>query len=224
VLLNSEENRAADADALRAAGIPLWVSEPRTVRAAIDLLWLIMDVFEHATMTYRVRNIEITVEQTERYMAAERPVRTFVPIWRDPWMTFNRDTYVHDLLRVCGAVNTFADRERRFPLAADLGESPPDAEAGEGRDVRYPRIHLEEVAAAAPELILLPDEPYRFGDADRAELLAALAGAPAAQNGHIYLVDGSFLTWHGTRLAYALHELPPLVAAARTSEPGQQEG
>jgi ABC-type Fe3+-hydroxamate transport system substrate-binding protein len=224
VLLNREENRADDAEALRLAGIPLWISEPRTVRDAIDLLWLIMDVFEHAAMTYRVRNIEITVEATARYMAAERPVRTFVPIWRDPWMTFNHDTYMHDLLRTCGAENIFAERERRFPLAADLDQAQPDATAAVGRDTRYPRIRLDEVAAAAPELILLPDEPYLFDDADQAELYTVLAATPAAQNGQIHLVDGSFLTWHGTRLAYALHDVPPLVAAARTPEPGHQEG
>jgi ABC-type Fe3+-hydroxamate transport system substrate-binding protein len=224
VILNREENRAADAEALRAAGIPLWITEPRSVRDAIDLLWLVMDVFEHAAMTYRVRNIEITYEATAHYMTAARPVRVFVPIWRDPWMTFNRETYMHDLLHTCGAQNVFADRERRFPLAADLGEAAPDGDSGAGRDTRYPRITLEEVAAAAPELILLPDEPYLFDDADQAELYTVLAATPAAQNGHIHLVDGSFLTWHGTRLAYALHELPPLVAAARAPEPGQQEG
>jgi hypothetical protein len=38
---------------------------------------------------------------------------------------------------------------------------------------------------------------------------------PAAHNGHVYLTDGSLLTWHGTRLAYALRDLPPVVAAAR---------
>ena len=47
--------------------------------------------------------------------ARRRPVPVFYPIWRDPWMTISADTYIHDLLAVCGAVNVFADRPTRYP-------------------------------------------------------------------------------------------------------------
>ena len=42
--------------------------------------------------------------------------------------------------------------------------SPPSggANVARGHDGRYPQGQLAEVAAAAPEVILLPDEPYRF--------------------------------------------------------------
>src|SRR6267378_1723597 len=65
--------------------------------------------------------------------------RVFYPIWRRPWMTVNRDTYAHDMLVECGGINVFGGHERR-----------------------YPEVTLDEVARAAPEVILLPDEPYRF--------------------------------------------------------------
>jgi ABC-type Fe3+-hydroxamate transport system substrate-binding protein len=216
VIMNREENRREDADVLRAAGIPIWDTYPRTVREAIDLLWHIMDVFEHGSMTERVRSIEITYEITLKYMTAHRSVRTFCPIWRDPLMTFNSDTYMHDLLHTIGAENVFADRDRRFPLAADLGTaealSADDPRVVE-RDTRYPRITLDEVIAAQPELILLPSEPYEFTESDAAEY--ARLDIPAAKNGHIHCVDGSLLSWHGTRLAYALRDLPPLIASVR---------
>jgi ABC-type Fe3+-hydroxamate transport system substrate-binding protein len=223
VIMNREENRRADAEALQAAGIPIWATEPRTVREAIDLLWLIMDFFEEATMTHRVRAVEVAYETTRRYMTAELPVRAFVPIWRDPWMTFNRETFIHDMLYTCGAENVFADRERLYPLAADLGEAPPRSPDDPGRsggDTRYPRVTLDEALAAQPELILLPDEPYLFSAADEAALAHALADTPAVQNGQVYHVDGSLLTWHGTRIAQALNDLPPLVAAARDLRQG----
>lgn len=216
VIMNNEENRLEDADTLRAAGIAIWETGPRTVREAIDLLWQIMNVFEAAAMTERVRLIEITYEMTHKYMTAVPPLRTFVPIWREPWMTANADTYLHDLLATCGVENVFAERERHYPLAADLGQR--DAiPAGDprliGRDTRYPRVTLEEVVAAQPELVLLPSEPFAFSEVDRAEI--ARLDIPAAKTGQIYLVDGSLLTWHGTRLAYALRDLPPLISAAR---------
>jgi ABC-type Fe3+-hydroxamate transport system substrate-binding protein len=216
VLLNSEENRRADAEALTQAGIPIWVTEPRTVRQAVDLLWQMMDVFEHAEMVYRVRMIEIAYETTLRYMteSALEPVRAFVPIWRDPWMTINQETYVHDLLHTCGLINVFAERVRQYPLAADLGEAEPIASE---RDTRYPRLSEAEIIAAQPEVILLPDEPYAFSEVDLAEVNQRFAETPAVKNGHVYLIDGAYITWHGTRLAYALNELPPLVTAIANS-------
>ncbi len=212
VMMNAEENRREDADALRAAGIAVWVTQPNTVRAALDLLWTIMDVFEEPSMVPRVRLIEITYEWTlgvSREIAAPR--RVFVPIWRDPWMTINRDTYIHDLLRTCGAENVFADRDRQFPLKADLGETEPlapDDPRVAGQDVRYPRITLDEVVAAQPDVIVLPDEPFAFTAADAAEL--SKLDIPAARNNAIHLFDGATLTWHGTRIAYALRDLPLL--------------
>ncbi len=219
VILNQEENRKADADALEAAGLHTWVTHPRTVREALNLLWMIMDVFEEASMSHRVRLIEIAYETTLKYALDSTLVRTFAPIWRDPWMTFNRETYIHDILTTCAAENVFADRERQYPLAADLGRAepfPPDNPRLAERDTRYPRITLEEVVAAQPDLVLLPDEPYTFTETDAAEI--ARLDIPAARTGQIHLVDGSLLTWHGTRIAYALHDLPPLISAARPTE------
>jgi ABC-type Fe3+-hydroxamate transport system substrate-binding protein len=220
VIMNQEENRKPDADALMAAGIAVWVTHPNSVREAIALLWTMMDVFEEPSMVPRVRLIEITYEWTLGAVANQEPKRAFVPIWRDPWMTFNKDTYIHDLLVTCGVYNVFAERLRQYPLEADLGKAEPlpaDDPRIEGHDVRYPRISLNEITAAQPELVLLPDEPYSFTQADADEI--AQLGIPAAANGQIHLVDGSLLTWHGTRLAYALRDLPPLLGTI-----SQQEG
>ncbi|MCC7448901.1 MAG: ABC transporter substrate-binding protein [Anaerolineae bacterium] len=214
VIMNEEENRKPDWEQLQAAGVPVWVTHPNTVREALDLLWTIMDVFEEPSMVPRVRLIEITYEWTLGVTRELPPKRTFAPIWRDPWMTFNRNTFVHDMLRVCGGENVFADRDRRYPLAAEYGEAEPipaNDPRMENLDVRYPRISLDEVVAAQPEIVLLPDDPYPFTQAD-ADAIAHL-DIPAAKNGQIHLVDGSLLTWHGTRIAYALRDLPLLFGA-----------
>ncbi len=219
VIMNQEENRESDSEALIAAGIPTWVTHPNTVREALDLLWAIMDVFEEPSMVPRVRLIEITYEWTLGVTRELPAKRAFVPIWRDPWMTFNHETYIHDLLRVVGVENIFANRTRRYPLKADLGQAEPlpeDDPRVAGRDTRYPRISLDEVVEAQPELVLLPDEPYAFAQSD-ANGLATL-DIPAAKNGQIMLVDGSLLTWHGTRIAYALRDLPPLLGTVPTQQ------
>ncbi|RMF40438.1 MAG: hypothetical protein D6755_13425, partial [Anaerolineae bacterium] len=69
-----------------------------------------------------------------------------------------------------------------------------------------------EVRAAQPELILLPSEPYAFGLLDREQLVSLLPDVPAVRAGRVYLVDGTLITWHGTRLGRALQELPPLLS------------
>lgn len=218
VLMNREENRREDAEVLQQAGISVWVTEPRTVHEAINVLWELMDIFDDASYSERVRVMEKTLDVVSLAMSTQRPIRTFVPIWRDPWMTFNQETYIHDVLRVFGLNNVFAGRERQFPLQADLGEADPFPAShprSAGRDTRYPRITLDEVVAAQPELILLPDEPYLFQDADAEELYQL--DIPAAHLGHIYLIDGSLLSWHGTRFAFTLTELPPMIDEVRES-------
>jgi ABC-type Fe3+-hydroxamate transport system substrate-binding protein len=178
---------------------------------ALNVLWSIMDIFDHAVMIPRVREIERAYDYTMAASRGQAPVRVFAPVWRDPWMTFNGDTYAHDLLHVCGGTNVFAERERQFPLAADLGETDPlpdDDPRIAGRDRRYPRVTLDEVVEAQPEIVLLPSEPYPFFEQD-AETFLAL-DIPAAHHGRVYLIDGTLLTWHGTRVAYALRDLPAL--------------
>ncbi len=216
VIANQEENRPEDVEALRAAGLPVWVTFPKTVRDAMNLLWAMMQVFDYQVMLPRISLIERTLDWlegvAETRVNSAAPCRVFVPIWYDPLMTFNADTYTHDLLRVCGGSNIFATRERRYPLEADLGQAEPYAPDDPrviGRDTRYPRITLDEASAAQPDVILLPSEPFHF-TAEHLPIFTAL-DVPAAKHGRIHLVDGALLTWHGTRIARAFDTLPALL-------------
>lgn len=201
VIFNQEENRKEDADALQAADIPIWVTHPQTVQEALNLLWEILSIFDEPSSEVgeRVRWLERQVDWTAGAAAiVETEGATpsvFVPIWVDPWMTFTEQTYIHDVLRICGGRNVFAS----------LGKG----ERGE----RYPHITLDEVVEAQPEIVLLPDEPYKFTH-EHADQIAQL-DIPAAHEGRIHLVEGSLLTWHGTRLAYTLRDIPPLLSSKK---------
>lgn len=188
VMLNREENRLEDAQALHAAGIPVWATHPISVQAAINLLWDIMEAFEQPSMVERVRWIERQMDWTLGATANQPPVRVFVPIWYNPWMTAGGATYLHDVLRVCGGTNVFAGRT----------------------EPAYPVITLAEIEAAQPDIVLLPDEPFRFETAQASEL--ARLDMPAARSNRIYPCDGTYLTWHGTRVAHAFSEIAPLLA------------
>lgn len=216
VIMNDEENRKEDADALIAAGLRVWVTGPRTVADAINVLWDIVAIFDVTMMVPRIQHIDRVFDMQSQAAVAEPRLRTFVPIWKDPWMTVNQETFVHDLLFHMGAENVFAERQRQFPLSADTGDAtalPAGDPRIANRDVRYPRISMDEVIEAQPELIILPTEPYAFTE-DDARAFYDL-DVPAAKVGNIYLIDGSLITWHGTRMSHALDELPPLIDEAR---------
>jgi ABC-type Fe3+-hydroxamate transport system substrate-binding protein len=189
VVANIEENRREDIDALRAAGVRVWVTYPRTVAEGLAM---IRDLGEVTGARERARALLDTLEplyaRARERAAAHRPVPVFYPIWRQPWMTIGADTYVHDLLATCGGANVFGDR------------------------TRYPTVTLEEMAAKAPEVILLPDEPFRFRRAHLADF-HAYETVPAVRGRRIHLVDGKPFSWHGPRLAEALTKVPDLLAA-----------
>lgn len=200
VIANAEENRREDVEALQAAGIPVWITFPRTVQELFVFFWDTMTLFDEGSMVPRIRLLEYTFDWLSNLSEhLEAPARVFVPIWLDPLMTAGAKTYMSDLLRVCGGLNVFSDPVEQTALADDEGRS----------GARYPLVNLEQVEAAQPEVILLPSEPFAFGEEHLA--LFTRLNVPAARSGRIHQIDGSFLTWHGTRIAYAFNTVPTLL-------------
>ena len=188
VLANVEENVREHVETLRAWGIPVFVTYPRTVADGVRL------VRELGQVTGAARRGAELAAELERHLLDARArrgaaprARVFCPIWRRPYMTINADTYVHDMLAVCGGENVFA-----------------------ALPTRYPEISLADVAAARPEVILLPDEPYRFRGAHMADF-TPFPEIPAVRDRRIHLVDGKLLSWYGPRIERALALLPDLL-------------
>jgi ABC-type Fe3+-hydroxamate transport system substrate-binding protein len=208
VIANMEETSKQSVEALEAKGLHVWVTFPKTVQDAISVLRAIMDLFRVKDSVERITTLEMAVDWTKR--AASEPVKVFCPIWHEPeqgWMmAFNQETYAHDVLKHCGGDNVFANRERLYPLAADLGQA--NAEPAGERDTRYPRVSLGEITAADPAVILLPSEPFKFDEEHVRQLADQLPEIKAVLDKRIHLVDGRLITWHGTRLGHALAELP----------------
>jgi ABC-type Fe3+-hydroxamate transport system substrate-binding protein len=127
-------------------------------------------------------------------------------------MTIHGDTYMSDALDLAGAQNVFADRARRYPLAADLGRAPalPKEKVGE-RDTRYPRVTEEEVVARAPEIVLLPDEPHPFSEEDAARFAAL--DIPAAKTKRVVRMSGKDVCWYGAWSAEGIPRLQKTVQA-----------
>ena len=224
VIGNQEENTRTALEQLAQRGIKVFVSMPRRTADALThvaRLARILDVMadpqvvELTRRGYRVmpkenaRPVDSALEPSGAQAQADVPsassgvvaVPAFVPIWLDPLMTCNADTFGSDVLAQCGVRNVFADRLRLYPLAAELGKAEPVDAAG--RDVRYPRVCFEEVRQRAPQLVILTDEPYDFSAADEAMLAAELPGTRFVR------VSGRDLFWYG---AWTIDALPRLRA------------
>ena len=173
VFMNQEENRFEDARALEAAGIQVFATLPRTAGETAAMVRRVAATVGHPLRGDLIaRDIEGRAERVRRNAADKPPVRFAYLVWRDPWMTVNGDTYAHSLLAVAGGVNAFEKAEERYPVV-----TPGD------------------LAAADPEVIVLPDEPFPFRE-KHADELAALTGLPRDR---MRLADGELLSWHGPR-------------------------
>lgn len=170
VLLNEEENRRQDAEALTAAGVECHVSFPKRVEHVPEL---IEDLGRR--LDARERGLELAAElraEIDKPMPAGPGPRVVYLIWRKPWMSVNGSTFISNLLRAGGVENALADH----------GE-------------RYPNLEAADLLALAPDRVLLSSEPFPFADKHRDELVAA-TGWDAER---FVFVDGERLSWHGTR-------------------------
>ncbi|MFF5856547.1 helical backbone metal receptor [Streptomyces sp. NPDC012751] len=180
VIANEEENRPADLDALRAAGLRVLVTEVRGVPQALTELDRVLTACGAPGRPRWLARAESVWTAPPR---PARRVRAVVPVWRRPWMVLGRDTFAGDVLARLGVDHLYAAHPER-----------------------YPRVPLDELRAARPDLVVLPDEPYRFTADDGPE---AFPGLPCA------LVSGRHLTWYGPSLAEAPRVLAAALRAAR---------
>lgn len=180
VLANAEENRLSDVEALRARGLRVWVTGPTDVPGALASLDRMLAACGLDRPSW-LAEADALWAAPGRSGGQERR-RAVIPIWRRPWMALGRDTFAGDVLARLGVDNVLA-----------------------GSADRYPKIDPQ--ALPPHDLVVLPDEPYRFTAGDGPEAFPAL---PAA------LVSGRHLTWYGPSLVEARTLLADQLAAARS--------
>jgi ABC-type Fe3+-hydroxamate transport system substrate-binding protein len=171
VVCNREENRRLDVDRLRTSGIAVWVTVIESVDEALGSM---RRLFAEALGVPEPAWLTTAAREWAQPVPAP-PLRCAVPVWRDPWMVVGPRTFTGDVLARLGLVNVF----------------------GAGED-RYPHVSVEQVLDAAPDVVLLPDEPYLFTADDGPEAFPGVRSV---------LVSGRALTWYGPSLAGARAEL-----------------
>src|SRR5258708_6127586 len=184
VIANAEENRREDIERLRAGGIPVFTTYPRTVPGAVESILRMGRVLgRESGAAALAKEITLSVSGIEAALGvwSKLRLRVFCPIWKNPWMSFNADTYAHDVLRMLGYNNIYAS-------------------AGE----RYPVVTLEEAIERRPDIVILPDEPYSFDESDVVEVKGSL---PPALGRRGLIVSGRDLHWYGGHMVLGLKSL-----------------
>ena len=144
VVMDEEENRREDHDALVASGVTVHVTAVRAVADVDPTL---------AELAHRLGARWAPVGP----LAAE-PIRhrAFVPIWRRPWMALGTPTYGHSLLASLGWGCVPEDRgpypEVTLAEAAGLA---PDAVLAPDEPYAFGPRHLAELATVSPAVRLV---------------------------------------------------------------------
>ena len=152
VVLNIDENRKETADELATFVPNLVVTHPL---GPLDNLALYR---QFGRAFGREREAEALCARFQAAYDAARELRlpsrrVLYLIWKDPWMTVSRDTYISRTLALFGLETVPQDAAQRYPS-------------------------LDDLRSVDADLLLLSSEPYRFRDRHVAEV-AGITGKPA---------------------------------------------
>jgi ABC-type Fe3+-hydroxamate transport system substrate-binding protein len=167
IFANKEENRLEDITELKqhTQVYVTDISSHQDVVSFIHTLYLIFNTSECKHLMNQIKNLP---DYTKR-----KKISTCYLIWKNPWMTVGKDTFIHHMMEKYGFKNVYET------------------------EVRYPEITLESIQVLKPKIIMLSSEPYPFKEKDKAALHKLLPETS------IILVDGEMFSWYGSRLLEA---------------------
>lgn len=171
VVVDRQENRREDAEALSATGIALLV---------LDVVSLDGLNSEMGRLAAAV-GVEVPPQRREQFDALG--LRGFVPIWRRPWMTIGGDTYGSSVLAALGVANVFADAAADYPVV-ELGgvrDQHPDVVLVPSEPYDFTHEHVAELEAIAPVVRVDGQDLFWWGartPAALARLHATIGAAP----------------------------------------------
>lgn len=182
LIVNIDENEKPTVDAL-AQFIPhVIVTHPLAPRDNLSLYRLLGGVFRAEARAQALCD-EFEREYASLAAMPKGPPQTMLYcIWKDPWMTISRDTYIARMMEEIGW---------RCWTAPSADET------------RYPVFQWSEELARSIDGVLLSSEPYRFAD-PHVDALERQIGKP------VQLVDGEMMSWYGSRAIAGLRYLKQL--------------
>jgi ABC-type Fe3+-hydroxamate transport system substrate-binding protein len=194
VVVNVDENEWPTVQALRAFVPEVIVTHPCAPEDNLALYEQMAQAFGHLPgIRERAESLSGRLREALQSLDSAGPWperRVLYVIWREPWMTVARDTYISRLLARVG------------------WQTWPEVAGGTQGAARYPVFDWSQAQAAGVDLVLLSSEPYRFVERHCNEVARHLPGV------QILRVDGEMLSWYGSRAIEGMAYLEALAAAA----------
>lgn len=181
IIANKEENRQEDIEAL-SSFVPIWVSDisnSKQLLECITQLGIILDLNRPASFIHQ-RLSQILLPNP-----VKNGMKVVYLIWKDPFMTIGGDTYINEMLGLCGFENIFKNHSR------------------------YPELSIEQITNSGADLILLSSEPYPFKASHEEKLSRLFGNIPCKQ------VNGEIFSWYGSRLIHLEPEWEQLKSFAQ---------
>jgi ABC-type hemin transport system substrate-binding protein len=142
VVVDREENRRQDADALTAAGCAVHVLHVVSVESSARHLAALAQV------------LGVPVPEWSPPPPQPLTMNAFIPIWKRPWMTLNDDTYAASLLAVLGIGTVMAGHPDRYPTVTleEVAARRPDVVLLPSEPYPFAERHLPAMQQAFPDI------------------------------------------------------------------------
>lgn len=171
IVCNKEENTPQMVKELEEVA-PVHVSDVIDLDDSIELIREYGEMFGTREKASQLVGEILDLRNEFRSFIKEQPVRNVAYlIWKKPWMVVGGNTFIDYMLRLNNFENIFSAEKSR-----------------------YPEVQLHQIADKEPDLILLSTEPYPFKEEDKEEFRNVV------RKGCIYVVDGEYFSWYGSRL------------------------
>jgi ABC-type Fe3+-hydroxamate transport system substrate-binding protein len=181
LVVNVDENRREAVAAARAFVPHVIVTHPCTPEENERLYTLFGAIFDRAQAAAALAGaLRAALAELEATAAAREREAVLYVIWKKPWMTVSRQTYI----------------------AATLARAGWDTLPETAR-VRYPELAADDPVWRRAGRILLASEPYAFRERDVRER-AAECGRPVQR------IDAEMTSWYGSRAIAGLRYLARL--------------
>ena len=186
VIVNIDENREEDVEPIAAFAPPIVVTHPLAPDDNLALYRLVGGIFGKQREAEQLCVDFQRARDALADAAAALPLRRVLYlIWRDPWMTVSRDTYIAQMLALANWQTLCHDTE-----------------------TRYPEVHANNNLLADADMVLFSSEPFPFKPAHVDEW-SRFAGTTRTR---CEVIDGEMTSWYGNRAVEGLRYLRKLAA------------
>lgn len=176
IIGNKEENYQEGIETLEKE-FPVWMSDIYTLE---DALQMSRSIGEISGRVDKSRRIIAQIGEGFKHLLPLPEISCLYFIWRKPYMAVGGQTFINEVMQLCGFRNSLAEQSR------------------------YPELSAEEIRELNPRLILLSSEPYPFKEKHLEEIQNL---CPEAE---VLLIDGEMFSWYGSRLCKAVPYLQDL--------------